>query len=84
MSNDDDGNPLKALFHKVRLQWDVKLPDRAPGVAIEGNDDNGDRGNNNNNIGKDRSNGTDCFALLQHSMGSNLRILSNGGDGREG
>lgn len=72
MNGGGDDNPLEELFQKIKRQWNVPLPDCAPAVAIEGK--------HGHRRGDDTS--EECFVLLvQHSLGSNLRILSSGGSG---
>jgi hypothetical protein len=81
-----DDHPLDALFQKIKIQWNVTLPDSsAPQVAIEAQE--GYRGGDDSNKNSELSSSTlteECFVLLvQHSLRSNLRILSRGGAGAE-
>jgi hypothetical protein len=79
MAHDDDSIPLDALFQKIKFQWNVTLTDS----ATEGQD--GDRGGDRDDrstTSTERLAEDECFVLLvQHSLGSNLRILSSGGYG---
>jgi hypothetical protein len=79
----DDEHPLDALFQKIKIQWNVTLNDSSsPQVAIEAQEGyRGDDSNKNSELSSSTLT-EECFVLLvQHSLGSNLRILSSGGVG---